>query len=129
MSSTTNNEGDSKRASWLLKTSYCFWCGQYLLANEITKDHVIPSYLVGNDTRLVDCCNTCNQERGKLSGLASTYQIKNPRFRRKIIQEARNHKEQYINLMLKYKKLIKKKLYSDEQARCLAELNIVKNLL
>lgn len=44
----------------------CYYCGHRLTRKNHTLDHVVPTCKGGKDKKWnkVDCCNTCNQEKG-----------------------------------------------------------------
>ena len=46
----------------------CFYCGDSLNGKNFTRDHVKPKCKggKGNKRNKVDCCNTCNNEKGCL---------------------------------------------------------------
>lgn len=72
----------------------CHYCGTMLTSIEVTRDHVVPKYLIHRDDRwnLVDSCRPCNSDKAdrwpsckcnkcrKAKRLAwELFRIKNPR--------------------------------------------------
>jgi len=52
-----------------MQNRYCFYCGDKLSRRTATTDHVTPRSKGGkdDDSNIVDCCKTCNRDKGSLS--------------------------------------------------------------
>jgi len=49
----------------------CFWCETPLSKEDVTRDHLMPLGMGGNDNKTVSACRYCNEERGKVTELYS----------------------------------------------------------
>lgn len=52
-------------------TYLCFWCEKPLCNKTVTKDHLIPLGMGGNDGKTVPSCQNCNGERGRVTEIYS----------------------------------------------------------
>ncbi len=53
----------------MVRTRYCFYCGNPLSRQKATRDHVQPRSKGGTDSKknIVDSCRPCNEEKGCLT--------------------------------------------------------------
>jgi hypothetical protein len=54
----------------MVKETHCFWCEiptTELSKKDVTRDHLVPLGMGGNDGKTVIACRKCNEERGAVT--------------------------------------------------------------
>ncbi len=107
----------------------CFWCNKLLTRGRSTVDHVIPSYLdsMVEENRVV-CCKQCNNERSKISSLASDLRKPNIIWGRGRITKWFAKRDEVRPLLHYYRQQIQLKLDVHMQMYCLNEINLILRL-